>query len=385
MSDVTKSTLIILTGIEAIFLSDLIISHILPHVLAHQAGVTDLFLLTVLAVPEGLYIALPLALLIAVYLVILRRKEEQEFTIVAGMGYSARMLVAVGLFLGLSSAAISLGLSGYLEPHARYQMTTAFSSISHRALQDGEMSSGKFYEMGDVTIFASRGRLSKMASEVFIHQRLTGDQNRIVIANQTVNLSMTEGAKIGLILDDVAIYEFALHRPTPFSSQNSGAKTQACTGCKEEVTISPIKQQFFNKFFAELPTVEFPELRARGAIVEEMTIPELFLQNTAQKDVARMLGERLMRAVLCVLAPFLALLSVALTTNRTLLFSLPAATSLVLAASFFGSHIIKFLAPLGFVITAGITIVVAAITALIVIFLIYRFETNYTRSVGVNV
>ena len=83
--DAWKFAFIVLAGAEAIFLSDALISNLLPVVLEHQAGILNLLTLVVLSVPVVLVIALPLALLVGAYFAFLRRRQVAEFTVIAGM------------------------------------------------------------------------------------------------------------------------------------------------------------------------------------------------------------------------------------------------------------------------------------------------------------
>ena len=63
--DIARITLGVLAGIEAIYLSDKVITHLLPTTLQNQAGFADLALLVLYATPEILFIGFPVALLIA--------------------------------------------------------------------------------------------------------------------------------------------------------------------------------------------------------------------------------------------------------------------------------------------------------------------------------
>jgi lipopolysaccharide export LptBFGC system permease protein LptF len=86
MADVSKLTLIVLVTVVALFLSDVIVSSFLPSLLAHGAQLKSIFLIFLYASPNGLFIALPVALLIGVYIVVLRRREQNEFQVLQGLG-----------------------------------------------------------------------------------------------------------------------------------------------------------------------------------------------------------------------------------------------------------------------------------------------------------
>lgn len=385
IADVIKTTLLILLGVEAIFLSDLVLGYILPHVLNYRASFIEFIQVTSYAVPRALFIALPLAMLISVYLIILRRKEDQELTVISGMGYSTRVLIFLVLVVGSLGAGGSLLLSGFVEPHAKFLMKSKISSIAHRALRDGEVGSGKIYSVGDMTFFASLGRLSTTAGDVFIHQQLPEELNRVIIADKTFRQGSSHSGRFGLILEDVAVYEFTVPHSQVERQNSPLSGSRDCADCAEESPIGPLKQLYFDRFFAELPMVEFPELKPRGGRADELTLLELLHEDFSNRKVARTLGERVIRALLCILTPFLALLAVVLTTRGTIWFALPGAAVIVLCISFFGSHIVKLLAPLGFASIAGSTILATVVMIYIAKQLIYRFESNFARSIGVSI
>ena len=183
-ADIGKITLIVLITIEGLFVSDIIVSRVLPELLAHGSGISTIALIVLYAAPNGLFIALPTALLIGVYIVVLRRREDQEFKIFAGMGYSPWILNITAVTIGLVGAVVSLVLSGFVEPTARFQLTSTLEGVAHQAIRDGELTSGRFYQVADMTFYAASGRMNKAAGDVFLYQKQSGDGGRVIIASQ---------------------------------------------------------------------------------------------------------------------------------------------------------------------------------------------------------
>ena len=62
LGEIGRFTLLILAGVEAIYLSDLLVFEFLPRVLAFQGNAVDVLELLVLATPQGLFLALPFVL-----------------------------------------------------------------------------------------------------------------------------------------------------------------------------------------------------------------------------------------------------------------------------------------------------------------------------------
>ena len=384
LSEVAKRTFIVLVAVEVVYLSDVVISYLLPRVLEFEAGVLDLLLLIVLAMPEVLTIALPLTLLIATYLTLLRRREAREFIIMAGTGYGPRALIALALMVGVGGLSLSLLLTGYAEPHTRYLTRKVLFDIVYGALRDGELSAGKFYEIGDLVVFASSGRIAGVAGNAFIHQRLDNSRYRVIVANKTVRMNTIEGAKTGLILENAAVHEFEKRDASVGGGDAPAIDSADCSACGAGRDMSTLSVLTSNRLFVETPTAEVPQIGARGESIEEWTNFELLSQDTTITSVASTLGVRLLRALLCFLAPLLALLSAGLTTQRTFLIALPLAAAAVLFVSFFTPYAVNVVVPVGLAGTMAIAVAWAAGVALLVVWSIQRFQAGCVGPAGVR-
>jgi len=369
---VMLSTALVLIGVEAIFVSDLVINRLLPHVLEHQAGFLNLIYLIILTIPRVLYIALPLALAVATYLVLLRRREAHEFTVIAGMGFSARAIVAIALLIGLTGQSISLLVSGYLEPHARRLMDEAVFDIQFAALRDGQIAAGKFYEIEEFAVFAASGRIGEVAKNVFIHRRGADNRYRIIVANHTIRMKVPSRNNIGLILEDATIHDFK----DPVVDKNVPTVDEKinCPTCPPTGQIAPLSRMKLNHLFIEFPTSKLPVHVPDGGSISQSSSWNLLARLGESRRISQELSERFWRSLLCFVAPLLALLAMAITTPRTYLVALPAACAMVLAGSFFGSRIIRNLIP---IVDGGIfwlLTIATIVTALVLMVLIRRFE-----------
>ena len=333
--DVSKFTLIVLVTIVTLFLSDVIVSGILPTLLAHGTGISTISLIVLYSVPNGLFIALPTALLIGVYIVFLRRREEQVFKISAGFGYSPRTLITIALAIGFVGAVVSLILSGFVEPPARYLFSTTMNGAAHKAIRDGELSSGRFYQVGDTTFYAASGRLNEVAGDVFLHQRRSESVGRVVVASQLVGQQFNKQGRFDLLFKNANLYEFA-DQDDLRESKKSTSSELGCLGCDPDDFLAPLKHLYFDKFYMALPKANLAPPRD-WTLPEETNLLNLFFVSKWGPKHVEVLGERILRAALCLVTPLLALVAVALTFKSTLLLSLPTAAGGVLVLSFFAS------------------------------------------------
>jgi lipopolysaccharide export LptBFGC system permease protein LptF len=382
-TDIGKVTLVVLITIETLFLSDVIVSRVLPELLAHGAGISTIALIVLYSAPSGLFIALPTALLIGVYIVILRRREDQEFKIFAGLGYSPGALSITALAIGLVGAAGSLVLSGFVEPTARFLLTSTLEGVAYEAIRDGELTSGRFYQIGDTTFYAASGRLNKVAGDVFLYQDKSDDGGRVIIASHLFNLHTNKQDQTGVLFDNVNIYEFR-DQAGAQQSENPQETESGCVGCQPNGSPPPLKHLYFDKFYMELPKVNLAQARDWRS-PEEANFVEMFLVPEWDAGYVQVFGERLLRAALCLVTPLMALVAVAFTYSRTLLLSLPTASAVVLVFSFFASNSVGLVSQYGTsAIAAGILGVAIAISG-VCVFLVQTLNSNFIRSIGVSV
>ena len=382
--DIGKITAVVLAAVVGLFLSDIVISKILPRLLEHGAGINTIAKVVFFATPEGLFIALPTALLVGVYMVALKRREHQEFTVSAGFGYDTKILCVLALLLGIVGALVSIILSGFVEPKTRLMWRLTYETVAHQAVRDGELDAGRFYQVGDATVYAATGRLSDVAGDVFLHQNLSREAQRVIVSRQILNPNTAEDGKIGLLFGIANIYEFLI--PGDDTGEKGGeqvAGTQ-CIGCAPGDFLSPLKHLYFEKFYSELTPDSENTLRSWRRSNEKTLLELLSRENLTTSDVKE-IGERVFRSALCLITPFLALLAVALTTSRSLVFVMPSAAGLVLVLSFLNEALMEVVAPFGVAATGGIIAIGVLLICSVCIALIRFFEGNLTRSMAISI
>ena len=377
--DVGKLILAFVAGVEAIFLSDLVIAHIMPHVLDHRASLWNVVVVAGLSMPGGLYIALPVAVLAAVYFVLLRRREAREFIILAGMGRGIGPLVRFVVLVGLIGLGLSLYLSGHAEPLSRYLAQKTMDEVRVEAIRNSSIGAGKFYHLSGNTVFAGGGQTRSIASKVFFLQDLGDDQYRLVTAAQSQRLNAPEMTRAGVILHDAAAYDFEIRNHALVDDKQA----ERCTGC-ETLEIVPGGARTSNQILISLPSLSLPGSDPRGGRIEERTSFELLEDDLGAPSVKRTLGERLLRGLLVFLAPLIGLLAVVLTRPALYLAALPGAAGLVLTGSFFGPQLVEELLPLGFLPMTGALLIGTLALSAAFIALTYRFESGGIQHGGVQ-
>ncbi len=361
----------VMLTVEAIFLSDIIVSLILPELLALDAGAGTILAVILYSAPSGIFIALPLAIVVGVYFVLLRRREDQEFVVTAGLSHGSKPLFAIAFGVGFIGAALSFFVSGFVEPLARYEFRSVIAAAAQQAVRDGKLSAGKFYSVGNTTLFATDGNLSDVAENVFIHTQEAPEEHRVILARKTQNPQITEQGQIGLVFNHAHVYEFRKQ------------SKETCDGCEASDRLYSEDHFFISNFYSQLPPLELLEPRQRGG-EKEATIAELISLSNPTKEQVRVIGERTMRWLLCIIAPFIAMAAVAMTFRASLPFAMPAACAAILSLSFFNTTLIGQLSHLGVQTTVLSLLAISALILALCMVFIQKNWARLSRSAGLG-
>lgn len=376
LRDTGVLALAFVAGIEAIYLTDLIINRILPRVLENGASLTNVLALAVLAIPSSLYISMPVAVLTSVYFVVLRRRESREHMVFAGMGKGVGRLLVFGAGVGTIALLMSLFISGFLDPLSRYQAGRTMFEVRLEAIRSGALGAGNFYQHDGFTIFAGSGRTSTVANNIFFLQEQGEGSYRLVTASQSNRLDAPTMTSAGVILRNAAVFDFGILRQPKHSAE--------CPDCAP-LTVVPIGARASSQILIELPNLRFDEREPRGNRIDERTSIELLDGDLTNAAVAAELGDRLFQALLVFIAPLLAILAVSQTRPTMILIALPAAAGAVLAGSFFGSQLVDMMLPLGLGGMSASLIAGTFALGAIVVALVLRFENGCIQHGGVQI
>jgi lipopolysaccharide export LptBFGC system permease protein LptF len=328
--------------VEAIFLSERSIS-ILRMIIDEPIGLSNFVPLLGWTAPE-VHIALPIAVLIAVYRMILRSRERLEFIALASGGQSAFPLLRSSMLVALLVLVSSLLISGVVAPYSKFSFRHDVDEVRYEALRAGSKP-GQFLHFPNYTIYVFPSDKGQMKRPVFVKQIIDDKTYRIVNSGQTDLIDGPRAGHMTIRMFDVTINNlpnqnehWRARRPERFAD----AGNFLCSGCDNGMqslrTVSLMK---------ELDLGDLVHFEPRGATLEEWTTPELLGWTAApgnhdvSPDVVLEALHRLARALLCFLAPFLAWLILTLTTRRSLAFALPVACAVLMCADIMFSQLIS--------------------------------------------
>lgn len=361
-----RNVVLITIGIDAIFVLQLFVSHLLPHVLSHQGSAVSLMLLTLYALPEAMYIVLPMALLIGIYLVFLRQRESRMYEVIAGAGFGAAPVLWLALITGLAGALVSLAISGFVEPHARYLGNREMEIAAYHGLNQGDMPTGTVSRLGESVAFIASGRIGGFAEQAFYLKDLGDGRYDLIMAARTQWVSDAETRKNSLVLHDGSVIKFGV-------SDGDGA-----------LALRPQSIFTFNNIVVSLPEVDDPVFGNPDGNLENRTSLQLLIGTGDDARRTGILNERFLRALLCLVAPLAAAVAVSFTGVRTQFVALPLTVLGILLPSIFGQEIARTTASFGLVASSGAMVLATVLIGLALAIVLVRFDIGRTHPRGVS-
>ncbi len=365
---IVGQALAILALVEAIFLAERF-TIVFRDAANKDANLFDIFLILGCTSTEIFDLALAIAVLMAVYAVALQMRENRELLVLFAAGSGPFHLAALALIVALGSLLVSLSVSGFIDPASRYVQRLLLQDAEIRALKTG-ISKGQFYFFPDYVAFAPEQNAEDQlfapnesylaAGHAFVpHKRAQKNQNRRLFLYQqagpetsrilTADRARLDGpdsfGRIVLHLSGFSQHMFNDREiPTPLPS------SKACPGCPSVPSDIPQITMNLHDLTEVMRIDQLLPFPPRGSEQREQTIWEEVTSSTANTAYHRadmeLLGERLTRSLLCLLAPFIALLAVGLTTRLTSYFALPIACMSLMALNLTGEWLVRTIAPL---------------------------------------
>jgi lipopolysaccharide export system permease protein len=352
--------------IEGLYLSERFIS-ILKSIIDQPVGLANAVPLLIWTAPE-VQLALPLAILIATYRIVLQYRENREFIAFAsgGQGPSSFLVLAGGV--GLSALLFSMLISGEITPHAKFAFREKLNGVRYQALLAGS-SPGQFLYFPNYTIYV--WPTDGAARPIFVKQTLDDKSYRIVNAKQSGIVDGSANGFLAVGIRGVTISDF------PRESEGEGTSDRKSAAETGQTNCNVCGSHPFNTAHADslVKTLEIENLlpdKQRGISPDEWTTMELLgwvsapslpRPDTAGVETMR----RFARGLLCLLAPFLAWLTLTFTTQRSQIYALPLACAAVIVIDIAFSQIITYLSASSMVISLPILLaaMLVLLTALI--------------------
>lgn len=259
-------------------------------------------------VPHYLGMALPLSLLLGVMVAFSRLGREGEIDAMQSAGVSLWRQAMAPFAAGLVVAGLTVGITGYLKPHARYAYEALVYTVGNVAFH-ALLRAGVFSRFGDVT-FLIEGIKPDGAgvTRVFLYEEQP-DGTAITIAARDgqVVRTPTHQTPILRLFDGV--------RLSVAGGGGDGGSVSEGTA-NDEATVSVLRFQELRESLSDTYPVFF---RPRGVHEREMTLDELWhRRDDAPEGLRRsdLVAEFHTRMVEIFTIPLLPLLGIALALGR---------------------------------------------------------------------
>jgi lipopolysaccharide export LptBFGC system permease protein LptF len=349
--------------IEALYLSERFI-HVLEMIIDQPIGLANLVPLLGWTAPE-VHLALPIALLIAVYRVILRCREQREFIVLASSGQSILPLVQVTTVVALMALLFSLLISGAVYPYAKFEFRSDIYSIRYQALRGGS-APGQFLFFPDYTMYVWPSDKAQVERPIFVKQIVDEKTYRIINAKRIELVDGQQTSQLLIRMLGVTVNDFPNVNELWVASEperEADSRDHFCNGCgiKTLRAVSLIKE------------LKLAPLEPRGITLDEWTTPELLGLMSApsgrdvRPDTSTEAVRRFARSLLCFLAPFLAWSTLTFTRCNSEPFALPVACVLLTCGDIGFSQVISTIAPgnAGILAAALVGVTVALVVYLV--------------------
>ena len=362
--------------IEAIFLAEHF-TWVFRDAVRHEADLSGIGLVLACTSTEIFDLALAVAILMAVYVTLLRMRENREMLVLFASGLGPYQLGALVLIVALAGQMIGMTGSGVVDPLSRYAQRSILFSSELRSLKKG-VAKNEFYYFpsyvayaldhvqggappplppGQVQVIdASTNARSQPAPgkdrTLFVYQQIGPQTSRIVTAAQARLDGPDLSGRVVLNLSDFTSHTFA--DAHPLASEDGKPLHPLpgkCFNCPDSFADTPPVIMKVRDMSQLMMVDQLLPFTARASNIEEQTIFEqLFVPDheTADSRAAqmRLLAERFSRSLLSFLAPLIALMGVSLTNRMTNWFALPLSCLLLMSVNLLCEWVITTAAPL---------------------------------------
>jgi lipopolysaccharide export system permease protein len=359
---------LILLLVEAIFLGEKF-PDLFNTVVERNGRLWDVFLLMICATPEIFDLALALALLVAVYQVLLRSRENRELQVIAGAGIGTFEFVKFALAVGVVALIGSMLNSGVVEPAAQYAKRVVLFNAEYRALLRTPGDS-QFYSFPSDTVYVSTQADHPDEHSVFIEEK-SGDTDRAITAENMKITNPGGDGRLTLILSGIKV----LNLDTASDCDSAGAGVhkagENCANAEPDQSPTLIEAQ---RAVRRLDIADLVPFQERGGTTDELMafgLLQRILGSTSDgQDAIRAFGDLIGRGLLGLFAPLLALTALCFTDRRTQTVAIPIALLLLMALNLLAVALTRSLSHLGApALLAGILFeglaIVAALTGMI--------------------
>jgi lipopolysaccharide export LptBFGC system permease protein LptF len=341
-SGVALLVLTVMVLFEAVFVAERF-PMVFRAVYQNHADPRDMGFLLLCNSTQVVDLALAIAILVGTYWTVLRLRENRELLVLVAAGTGPVQLIGLAVGVAVVAMFASLYVSSVLDPAARFAEREVLFQAEFRGLKTG-INTGQFYDFPGRVAFAPARRSSggmiaaNQTRGLFVFEELTDSKFRVVTADHA---SLEGPDSLGRLLLKLGGFTSQTFDPAGKSCKDCGGTT---TGLSQMATLAGDITQ-------TMKTEQLLSFEPRGASAGELTIFDQFAANEYSSDARhredmRLLGERLARSFLCLLAPLIALACVCLTNRVTNYFALPLACMVLMSLNVTSEWLIRVIVPL---------------------------------------
>jgi lipopolysaccharide export LptBFGC system permease protein LptF len=282
-------------------------------------------------------------------------RENRELLVLFSAGTGPYQLLTVTLAVAIAAMALSLTISGVIDPSTRFAERSILFNAEFRALRNG-INTGQFYRFPNRVAFAparAKNAGHQRTSSLFVYEQMKPEGFRVVTADHALLEGPDEDGSLQLKLGGLTSHTFkSVHEPGGQVTKDVSQSTLAAGNLTQKMGED-----------------ELLSLQPRGSLAEEMSVFDQLAGGSDLKarhrEDMRLLGERFARGLLCLLAPLLALSAICFTTRVSNYFVLPLACMALMTLNLASGWMIKAIVPLtplwALSIPAGVSAILAAV------------------------
>lgn len=207
-----KQVLAVLVLIEAVFLAESL-TGLLEQVLRIGGSLPLVAYALVLTTPEIFDFALPLALLIGIYVALYAAREDREIVVLSAAGVSWSFIPRLAVAMGIAGAIASLVVAGYVNPAMSFAKRTLLFELRASFIFDAISDPGREDAIqtirGQTFISLASEREDGIFRRLFVHQPDEAGGWRVTQADGWTLDGPDESGKYSLGLGRVVAYDFA--------------------------------------------------------------------------------------------------------------------------------------------------------------------------------
>jgi lipopolysaccharide export system permease protein len=353
--------------VEAIFLAERI-PQVFRDVLRDSASPLDTILIFLCTTTQIFDLALPIAILAAIYATTLRLRENRELLVLSTAGVGPYRLITMTLVVAFAGLIGSLSVSGVLDPLARYASRAILFHAELGALQTGS-DSGQFHVLQNRVTYSPAVTGPRGSHRLFVYDDVSPGSFRVITADTAILDGPDAAGMMLLRLGGVIRNEFNAHPA-------GGEQPATCPSCDPP---DALRADSYDAPLAQDELLTFPP---RGSDPAERTLvdqPPAHESQTQHIAALRQVSERFARSLLCLLAPLVALVSVCATVRRTNFIMLPVACLGLMAVNVAGQSLITLGTPGGLLEALALPAAAALLVGMALLLTVVRGYSNLVR------